>query len=151
MNYDLSSLILAEKLWLWRNRTPSRLPPARGHRRDRLNIAEASALLDLPVTQYRTLESGQSLRLRIDQWEKLKAAIAFSVPLSKREQCLLARRRSGIRLLVVAKTLGLSINRTLMLEDKADPRLIQYWEAQGFGFTSYPTEESEACSRTSVA
>jgi transcriptional regulator with XRE-family HTH domain len=139
MNFNLNRLSDAEELWLWRMRQPSTATAARGRRSGTMTQAEAAKFLGLSLTRYATLEAGRRITFSIDE---LPALAFLTVPresrpeLSLREQLILARRRSGLHIRdmmrEVRRGFGLSHTRILACEDKADYRLIDFWQARGF-------------------
>lgn len=110
---DLSQLTRPEKLWLWR-------------RRRRVYQDELAARLNVGRNKLREYERGngaKSIKLR---------DLTLPSSATTAERLRLARRRSGLDMFAAARALGVSRPTLRAMEERADRRLIKYWQNQGF-------------------
>ena len=134
--HNLIVLSPQERLWLWRQRQPTRLPRSRGRRAGSMTQVEAAGALGLPVEHYGRLESGKQVTLSLPEEVRITRAVTHqSYELGDDEFCLLARKRDGRQVRDIAGELGISVVRFFTLEREADPRVVQLWRRHGyFGF-----------------
>lgn len=131
--FNLQRLSAGEEFWLWRLRGKSGQPSKHGHKAFGLSQIEAAARLGISLYLYQQIEGDKQPAHRCG----VHAPKSHLQPLSRMECCLLARRRSAMRLKSVAASLSLTHIRTLEIERIGDPRLIQFWKGKGFfGFPS---------------
>lgn len=136
MNYDLQQLAFSERFWLWRIRQEQTLPAEHGRRSDGTSQIEAAKILGISIFHYQTLERGEDTRYAVELLPKIEHE---GPPLSDSECCLLARRRSNLKLADFADEIGMSHMWALRMEREADERLVKFWTEKGFtGFA--PTE-----------
>lgn len=126
---DLNHLSAGEQLWLWRNR---QLSPS-GRRRSRIGTGmsqpEAARELGVSVQYYNKAERD---RLKIRDIHELLPPGQKRPALA--EQLALARRRSRRPLREITPELGITRLGYLLQERATDPRIVDYWAAQGFIF-----------------
>jgi len=135
MNKDLSRLSMAEELWLWRLRQPSPSNAPGG-----MTMSEAAKFLGMSLQRYKNLEAGRRINIAVDELPSLNFLRVPRPEMSLREQCILARRRSGLFIRQIAQEYGLSHTRVLTHEDMASRRLIDYWSQKGFTGWLMPPE-----------
>jgi DNA-binding CsgD family transcriptional regulator len=126
---------MAEELWLWRLRQPSPSNAPGG-----MTMAEAAKFLGISLQRYKNLEAGRRINIAMDELPSLNFLRVPRPELSLREQCILARRRSGLFIREIAEEYGFSHTRVLTHEDMAARRLIDYWTAKGFHGWLMPPE-----------
>jgi DNA-binding CsgD family transcriptional regulator len=140
MNTDLARLSMAEELWLWRLRQPVEQRPDSKYRRGEMTRAEAAKFLGMSLERYKNLEAGRRINVAADELPSLAFLRMPRPEMSLREQCILARRRSGLYIRQIAEEYGLSHTRVLAHEDMASRRLIDYWSSKGFYGWALPPE-----------
>ena len=136
---DLAQLSGAERLFLWRHRQP----PPTGRSVDRfgrsgraggaMSQVEAAKLLGMSKGAYNKLENDLRTPLSVEDVRHLVGAISFAQP-TPAELCLIARRRSGLRLSQIEREAQVSRQWFLELEKLGNPRVIDFWTARGFSF-----------------
>lgn len=140
MNKDLSRLNAAEELWLWRIRQPVNDPRPGKYRHGCMTRAEAAKFLGMSLERYKNLEIGKRINIAVDELPSLAFLRMPRPEMSLREQLLLARRRSGRYIRVIAEDYGHSHTSLLTHEEMASRRLIDYWIAKGFFGWNLPEE-----------
>jgi hypothetical protein len=142
--FDLGTLTAGDKLWLWRQRQPSRrsLSQNRGH--GRLKQADAAELLGIFSTEervnsalYRFIESGYGTVLQNRAALAALASLDSSTRLDRwtsGELCALARRRSKLSIAEASRELGYSKPMYYRFEASGDEKIKRLWKARGYRF-----------------
>lgn len=132
---DLNRRTPGEELWLWRRRQLSASPRrTTGRPGSGMSQAEAAAHLGVPVTKYHDAETDKAPEREVRLLLALAGAETGSEP-SRGELCALARRRSGMTLLVAAQSVDVSRVTYLELERSGAPDVVDLWgRVSGFIF-----------------
>lgn len=131
--YDLGQLNPDEHLFLWRRRQKATNGRLMGRVGSSMSRAEAAAALGIDPATYARLESGARPSLQDEKTcTALEALEVLSPTLA--ELCFIARRRSGRSLRDIEVELDVSRVSFHKWERAGNPRLVDYWEKQGFRF-----------------
>lgn len=131
--YDLSQINPDEHLFLWRRRQKATNGRLLGRTGASMSRAEAAEALGMDPNTYTRLESGARLSLQDEQICTALEVLGELHP-TLSELCFLARRRSGRPLREIEGELGVSRVSFHKWERAGNPRLVDYWEKQGFIF-----------------
>ena len=156
INFDLTMLSPAERVWLWRYRLRARDGHSKGRHGARPSPDELGARIGVRGATLRVVESGMALPNEIAM-VMLAAGDALPEVPTVAEACALARRRWGQSVMLLCEefrdpvatdaagrvthrgsatgeTRALTKQRFGHWEGSARPRLVEFWRAKGFRF-----------------
>lgn len=134
---DLTRLTKGEEVWLWRIRQPS---PNDAHRGVRyMSQIDAAKKLGIGIGPYRNLEASRRFKFTMiadmgSVRDVLRLVGEIPSP-TIAEMCVLARRRSGLKLADMADRLGTTHVSIIQWEKDADSKIVRFWMDEGYNFT----------------